>query len=123
MPLQKQSMAISNAIATLHREHYGRGADRVRTTIHADYVVTLMDDPFTPAERLTIANGEFQQVRAMRTMFQDWMRDSFSAAVEEATGRKVKGFFSQVSADPPASLEFFTLEPATAGGPGTANEN
>ena len=81
-------MAISNAIATLHREHYGRGADRVRTTIHADYVVTLMDDPFTPAERLTIANGEFQQVRATRTMFQDWMRDSFSALSRRRRGER-----------------------------------
>jgi uncharacterized protein YbcI len=61
MPLQKQSTAISNGIAALHREHYGRGAAKVRTTIHAEYVVTLLGDPFTPAERLTIANGEFRE--------------------------------------------------------------
>ena len=116
MPLQKQSVAISNRIAALHREHYGRGAGSVRTVIHAEYVVTLMDDPFTPAEKMTIARGEFGQVRAMRTMFQDWMRESFSAAVEDATGRKVAGFFSQVCAEPPMSLEFFTLVPAHDGG-------
>jgi uncharacterized protein YbcI len=111
MPLQKQSLAISNQIATLHRQHYGRGAGSVRTSIHPDYVVTLLDDPFTPAENLTIANGEFRQVRDMRTMFQDWMRGPFTAAVEEATGREVAAFFSQVSAEPPMSLEFFTLAP------------
>jgi uncharacterized protein YbcI len=113
MPLQKQSVAISNRIAALHREHYGRGARSVRTVIHSYYVVTLLEDPFTPAERLTIAKGEFRQVREMRTMFQDWMRDRFSEAVEEATGRKVVAFFSQVSAEPPMSLEFFTLDRAT----------
>jgi uncharacterized protein YbcI len=108
---QKQSTAISNGIAALHREHYGRGAERVRTVVHADYVVTLMEDPFTPAERLTISKGEFRQVREMRTMFQDWMRVSFSKVVEDATGRPVSGFFSQVSAEPPVSLEFFVLAP------------
>lgn len=111
MPLQKQSTAISNGIARLHREHYGRGAGSVRTVVHADYVVTLMDDPFTPAEKLTIGKGEFRQVRETRTMFQDWMRVPFSELVEEATGRSVVGFFSQVSAEPQMSLEMFLLAP------------
>lgn len=103
--------AISNQIASLHREHYGRGAGRVRTVIHRDYVAVLLDDPFTPAERLSIANGEFRQVREMRTMFQDWMRVPFTQAVEKVTGRTVRTFFSQVSAEPPACLEFFELLP------------
>jgi uncharacterized protein YbcI len=110
MSPQNPTTFISNGIAALHKEHYGRAAERVRTSIHAGYVVTLMEDPYTPAERLIIENGEFQQVRITRTMFQDWMREPFSKIVEEATGRKVVAFFSQVSADPQMSLEFFTLD-------------
>ena len=112
--LKSQSTAISNRIAALHREHYGRGAGRVRTIIHRDYVSTLLDDPYTPVERLAIANGEFRGVREMRTMFQDWMRVPFTEAVEEATGRSVHAFFSQNSAEPRMSLEFFVLEPLLA---------
>lgn len=109
-----QSTAISNGIAALHREHYGRGAGRVRTIVHSDFVATLLDDPYTPAERMMIEKGQFLQVRETRTMFQDWMQTAFTDVVEQATGRKVQAFFSQSSELPQVSLEFFVLEPLAA---------
>jgi hypothetical protein len=36
--LKGQATAISSGIGALHREHYGRGADRIRTLIHQDVV-------------------------------------------------------------------------------------
>jgi uncharacterized protein YbcI len=102
---------ISNAIGVLHREHYGRGADRIRTLIYRDMVATTLEDCYTTVEKRMIAEGQFAHVRETRTMFQDWMRERFSAIVEEHTGRKVRAFFSQVSADPEMSLEFFLLQP------------
>jgi hypothetical protein len=39
------------------------------------------------------------------------MRQLFSKAVEEAVGRKVIGFLSQVHVDPDLSIETFILEP------------
>jgi hypothetical protein len=56
--------------------------------------------------------GHFGQVRETRQMFQDTVRDSFTQVVEEATGRKVAAFFSQVHASPDVALEGFVLEPA-----------
>jgi hypothetical protein len=47
----------------------------------------------------------------MRNAFQDTMRQDFSTAVEEAVGRKVIGFLSQVHVDPDLSIETFILEP------------
>jgi hypothetical protein len=38
------------------------------------------------------------------------MRPRFIATVEDATGRKVRAFFSQVSADPEMAVELFLLE-------------
>jgi uncharacterized protein YbcI len=38
--LKRRATAISNGIGALHREHYGRGADRIRTDIHPELVVT-----------------------------------------------------------------------------------
>jgi uncharacterized protein YbcI len=105
------STAISNGIGSLHREHYGRGADRIRTSIHNDSVATTLEDCFTSVEHRMMAEGAFLQVRATRTMFQDWMASSFIEIVEEATGRKVRAFFSQVSQDPEIALEYFLLHP------------
>jgi uncharacterized protein YbcI len=110
--LKSQSTAISNGIGALHREHYGRGADRIRTLIHQDVVMTRLEDCFTTVEKRMIAEGAFLQVRETRTLFQDWMRPRFTEIVEEATGGKVASFFSQVAHDPDMALEVFLLEPA-----------
>jgi uncharacterized protein YbcI len=109
--LKSASTTISNGIGSLHREHYGRGADRIRTLIHKDVVLTTLEDCFTPVEHKMVAEGEFQKVRETRTMFQDWMAPRFIEIVEQATGRKVRAFFSQVTHDPDIAAELFLLHP------------
>ena len=98
--LKSQATAISDGIAAMHREHYGRGADRTRTLIHQDVVMTRLEGCFTTVEKRMVAEGAFLQVRETRTMFQDWMRPRFTEIVEDATGRRVAAFFSQVRATP-----------------------
>ena len=114
--LKGQSTAISNGIGSLHREHYGRGADRIRTVIHRDAVATTLEDCFTTVEHKMVAEGAFLKVRETRTMFQDWMGPSFIEIVEAATGRKVRAFFSQVSHDPDIALEYFLLQSGDGSG-------
>jgi uncharacterized protein YbcI len=120
--LRSQSKAISNGIGTIHREHYGRGADRIRTLIHQDTVLTTLADGFTTVEKKMIAEGAFLQVRETRTMFQDWMRPRFTEIVEGATGRKVAAFFSQVSHDPDYAVELFFLEPVPSADGGAPHD-
>jgi len=106
----KMAAAVSNAISTLHRDFYGRGAGRTRTLIGADYVIVFLHDVYTPVERTLIEAGRWDQVGATRRAFQDAMRERFSTAVEEIVGRKVVAFLSQVHEDPAISLEAFMLE-------------
>ena len=108
--------AISNGIGALHREHYGRGADRIHTTIQPGLVVTTLEDCFTTVEKKMISEGAFTKVRETRTMFQDWMRPRFVEIVEEATGGTVRAFFSQVSHDPDMALECFVLDGTPSSG-------
>ena len=110
--VKTQSTAMSNAIGAMHREHYGRGADRIRTLIHQDLVMTTLEDCLTTVEKKMVSEGAFVQVRETRTMFQDWMGPHFRQIVEEATGRKVRAFFSQITHDPDIALELFLLAPA-----------
>lgn len=107
----RQASAISNAITRLHREHYGRGATTTRTIIQRNYVVCFLDDIYTPLERTLIEAGKIDQIRETRNLFQDAMAPKFKAAVEEATGRKVIAFMSQVCFDPDMAAEVFVLEP------------
>jgi uncharacterized protein YbcI len=112
----KMAAAVSNAISGLHRTHYGRGATRTRTVMGSDYVICFLEDVYTPVERTLIEAGRFDTVRETRNAFQDTMRERFSAAVEEAVGRRVIGFLSQVHVDPDLSIETFILEPDGATG-------
>jgi uncharacterized protein YbcI len=107
----KVAAAVSNAIAGMHRTHYGRGPQRARTIMASDYVICFLEDVFTPVERTLIDAGRFETVRETRTAFQDTMREPFSQAVERAVGRKVIGFVSQIHVDPDLAIETFILEP------------
>jgi uncharacterized protein YbcI len=116
----KMAATVSNAISGLHRTHYGRGATRTRTVMGSDYVICFLEDVYTPVERTLIDAGKFDTVRDTRNAFQDTMRDKFSAAVEEAVGRKVIGFLSQVHMNPDLSIETFILEPDGATDPSSS---
>jgi len=107
----QRALAISNALTRLHREYYGRGATTARTIIQRNYVITFLDDIYTPIERTLIDAGEEQSVKETRLAFQRAMETKFVAVVEEAMGRKVIAFLSQVHFNPDISQETFVLEP------------
>ena len=66
----KPAAAVSNAIAGLHRTHYGRGPTRTRTVMGSDYVICFLEDVYTPVERTLIEAGRFDTVRETRNAFQ-----------------------------------------------------
>jgi uncharacterized protein YbcI len=107
-----QGLAIANAVTKLHRLHYGRGAASARTVMGRDHIVVFLEDIYTTVERTLIDAGHFDQVRETRATFQQTMREEFSGAVEEITGRKVIGFMSEVHMDPDVAAEIFVLERA-----------
>jgi uncharacterized protein YbcI len=111
----KLASAISNAIVGIFREYYGRGASRARTVMGADYVITFLEDIYTPVERTLIEAGRFEAVNETRAAFQETMQERFSSEVERLVGRKVIGFLSQNHVDPDVAIETFILEPD--GGP------
>jgi uncharacterized protein YbcI len=106
-----QLAGISRAVVKIHAEHYGRGPDRAKTIWQRDVIVCLLEEVYTPAERTLIQAGRFDQVRSLRTAFQDEVEPLLRAAVEAVTGRRVRAFLSQVCAEPELASEVFVLEP------------
>jgi len=106
----RQATAVGNAIARLHREHYGRGATSVRTVMQRNYVIAFLEDIYTPVERTLIDAGDEATVKETRQAFQMAMRTMFAEAVEEITGRKVIAFMSQVHFEPDMAAEIFVLD-------------
>lgn len=102
--------AISNGLAQLHMRFYGRGPAKVKTHIAEDLIVCVLWGGFTTVERTLLSRGQIEAVKAFRRTFQETMEEHFIAVVEDATGRQVHAYMSQVHVDPDMAVEMFMLE-------------
>jgi uncharacterized protein YbcI len=103
-------LEISNGIVQLMSGFYGRGPDKAKTFVVDNYVFVVLEDLLTRAETTMVENGREVMVREMRLAFQADMAAEFKSVVEQALGRKVLTYNSQVVFDPPMGFEMFVLE-------------
>lgn len=111
---------ISNGIVKLFRESYGRGPVKAKTFLFDHYSLTVLEDTLTTAEATLVKAGRKEMVRDFRIAFQTEMAVEFHHIVEQATGRKVVTYQSQIAFDPDYCFEAFVLDgpPAVADEPG-----
>ena len=102
---------ISTGLVQLHRQYYGKGPTKAKTYMVNDTVICILKGGFTTVERTLIDNGQPDEVHDMRRSFQRTMEGQFTGVVEEATGRKVIAYMSQVHTNPDMAVELFVLEP------------
>jgi uncharacterized protein YbcI len=100
---------ISREIVKAHAQYYGRGPTKARTVWKEDVIVVILEEIFTRAERTLVDAGHFDQVRVTRQAFQDEVEPLFRQLIEQASGRKVRSFLSQVAPDGVAA-ETFVLD-------------
>ena len=102
---------ISNALVGLHKRYYGKGPVRAKTFLVDNTVLCLLEGGFTIVERTLIDIGRDEVVRDLRHNFQLAMQDQFTRVIEDALGRRVLAYLSQVHTDPDVAVELFMLEP------------
>ena len=105
--------AISNAMVALKKQYYGRGPERAKTYLNDDYVFCVMEGGLTRDEETLLAARESKLVRQYRLRFQETpaVSEATIGAVEEATGRRVLSYHSQIVFKPTRAFEIFLLEP------------
>lgn len=106
---------ISTKLVQLHTRYYGKGPTGAKTYQIDDTVICVLQNGFTTAERTLIREGDSQAVLAVRYSFQKAMEDQFTAVVENATGREVIAYMSQIHVDPDVAVELFIMAPDGAG--------
>jgi uncharacterized protein YbcI len=104
--------AISQAIVSIHAEHYGKGATQAKTYVWDNVIVTVLRDVLTTAERTLVDADRADTVREVRGTFQHSMEQTFRSAIERLSGRRVQSFMSQVDPVNGLGVEIFVLEPA-----------
>jgi uncharacterized protein YbcI len=106
---------LATAMVQLNRELYGRGPTRARVSIAHDAVVVVLEDALTTIERALLAEGQPKMVGEIRERTGTIKREPFVRAVEEITGRRVRGFVTGFNEDPPIVIDTFILEPLERG--------
>jgi uncharacterized protein YbcI len=105
------SAQISRAIVQLLARYTGRGPTRAKTTLDANHALIVLEDALTTGERSLVEAGEGEHVRRQRETFERLMRDEAVAAVEAATGRRVRAVLSDVEPEVGVALQLFLFEP------------
>jgi uncharacterized protein YbcI len=104
--------SISTGLVQLHRQYYGKGPTKAKTYMVNDTVICMLKGGFTTVERTLIDDGKPHEVHEIRRSFQSTMQQHFTGVIEEATGRIVIAYMSQVHTNPDLAVELFVLEPA-----------
>jgi uncharacterized protein YbcI len=107
--------AISNAMARIKREFYGKGPSRTRTFMCDRIVFAMLDDVLTPVELALKKDGRSSLVRRVRLTFEDIMTHTFTGEIERLTGARVLAYHSQIVFDPDMAIEIFVLDQQASG--------
>jgi uncharacterized protein YbcI len=102
--------AISNAVVGLLGKYVGRGPTRARTIHSGNYVLCVLEDTMTKAERSLAAGGHEEFVLQARHALQNTMQEDLTAAVEALTHRRVAAFMSVNHIEPDLAAEVFVLD-------------
>lgn len=111
MELTREQLArVANEMVRITAQYYGRGPLEARAYQNDNMVVCVMKGGLTTVEETLLEAGDVDLVRRMRLRFKDQMRDTFSEAVQRATGRQVIAYTSQIVFDPDLIFEICVLD-------------
>jgi uncharacterized protein YbcI len=103
-------LAISNALVTVKKQLYGKGPVKAKTYLNDNYIFSVLEGGLTRNEETLIAAGEQRLVREYRLRFQEAVAKTITTSIEEATGRTVLAYHSQIVFDPERMFEIFVLD-------------
>jgi uncharacterized protein YbcI len=111
------SAQISRSIVQLLARYTGRGPTKAKTVVDLWHALVVLEDALTTGEQSLVAAGEGDLVRRQRERFHRLMRDEAVAAVESATGRRVRVMLCDLDPEAGVAMQCFVFD-GPAGGRG-----
>ncbi|HEX7768237.1 MAG TPA: DUF2294 domain-containing protein [Nitrospira sp.] len=103
--------AIRNAIIKFEQEFMGRGPEDVRAYIVRDLVVVRLKGVLTPAERQLAKSAEgVDMVKRIRQTLIAQGREKLFEQVNDITGAKALGLFTDINAQIGEKILVFTVD-------------
>ncbi|MGH7228684.1 MAG: DUF2294 domain-containing protein [Nitrospiraceae bacterium] len=103
--------AIRNAVIKFEQEFMGRGPEDVRAFIIKDIVLVRLKGVLTPAERQLAKTAEgIEMVRRLRQTLIAQGREKLGQQVDEITGARTTGLFTDIDTQIGERVIVFTLD-------------
>jgi uncharacterized protein YbcI len=103
--------AIRNAVIKFEQEFMGRGPEDVRAFIIKDIVLVRLKGVLTPAERQLAKTAEgVEMVRRLRQTLIAQGREKLGQQIDEITGAKTIGLFTDIDTRMGERIIVFTLD-------------
>ena len=110
---------ISNEMVRAQKTFFGKGPTSAKSYMLDDMLLIVMRGGFTTAEETMLQFGQQDLVRQFRQIFENEMTERLHKMVEDATGRKVLTYQSQILFKPDVVVEIFLFD--SEGGKGTVS--
>jgi uncharacterized protein YbcI len=112
---------LSDDMVRAKKQFFGKGPEQAKSYMLDDMLFVVMRGGLTTAEQTMLRFGRQNMVRQFRQLFENEMTEVLVGRVEEATGRTVVNYQSQIMFDPDVIVEMFVFaEPRRDGIEATA---
>jgi uncharacterized protein YbcI len=112
------AMAICNAVTGALKQSCGKGPTKVKAYTLHDHVVVVVQDMLTTLEKTLVQSGHEQLVREARHALAAQVAKESRATIEQATGRRVIGWQTEVNPSPDRAFALVRLQPLGESVPG-----
>ncbi|MGX6447670.1 Na-translocating system protein MpsC family protein [Patulibacter sp. S7RM1-6] len=102
-------MQVSNAVAAIYKEHFGKGPESAKSTYAAGVVTSVLRGGFSVVERTLGANDGRDAVRAQRQSLDDLLAPLMKETIGRIMNRRVVALLSAVHQNPDMTVHVFVL--------------
>jgi uncharacterized protein YbcI len=100
---------LSDEMVRAKKQFFGKGPEQAKSYMLDDVLIVVMRGGLTTAEQTMLRFGRQNMVRQFRQLFENEMTEVLTRRVEEATGRTVVNYQSQIMFDPDIIVEMFVF--------------
>ena len=105
------AMAICNAITAGLKQSCGRGPTKVKAYSTHDEVAVIVQDMLTTLEKTLVQDGHDQLVSEARQVLIERVAKGCRSTIEQATGRRVVGWQTEVNPGADQAIMLVQLQP------------
>lgn len=101
---------ISTEMVRATKKYFGKGPTSAKSYMLDDFLLIVMRENRTVAERTMVDFQREDLVRTFRQEFENEMTAKLEGMIEELTGRKILGYQSQILIKPDVVIEIFFFD-------------